>query len=138
LKRFHFIFGLLMFVAFLLTGQYMDKFHNHLDGAEIGVRMLYRTRHIFILLASLLQLGLGLYLQTRAGQWQKRLQLAGSAVLTGGTLLLVYAFFSEPKTRDLTTPFSHQALYLLLLGIVLHGLSSFNQSVESKRQNNEL
>ena len=120
MKRFHFIFGLLMFVAFLLTGQYMDKFHHHLDGVEIGVRLLYRTRHIFILLASLIHLVLGLYHQTRAGQWQRRTQRAGSAALAGGALLLVYAFFSEAQARDLHTPYSHWAMYLLLLGIVLH------------------
>ena len=127
MKRFHFIFGLATFAAFLLTGQYMDKFHNHLDGTEIGVRMLYRTRHIFILLASLLHLALGLYHETRAGQWQRRVQRAGSAALTGGTLLLVYAFFSEARTRDLDTPYSHWALYLILFGVVLHAISGWRK-----------
>jgi hypothetical protein len=120
MKRFHFIFGISMFAAFLLTGQYMDKFHNHLEGAEIGVRMLYRTRHIFILLASLMHLALGLYCHARAGQWQRWLQRTGSAALVGGSLLMIVGFFSEAKARDLTTPFSHWAMYLSLLGIVLH------------------
>ena len=124
MKRFHFIFGLVMFVAFLLTGQHMDKFHNHLEGVEIGVRLLYRTRHIFILLASLMHLALGLYCQTRTGQWQRWVQRAGSAALVGGSLLLVVAFFSEAKARDLTTPFSHWAMYLSLFGIVLHIVSA--------------
>ena len=121
MKRFHFIFGLLMFVVFLLTGQYMDKFHNHLDGVELGVRMLYRTRHIFILLASLMHLALGLYCQTRAGQWQRWVQRAGSAALTIGTLLMVVGFFSEAKARphyailtfgDVSQPAWHRLAYL--------------------------
>ncbi len=124
MKLFHFIFGLVMFIVFLLTGQYMDKFHNHLEGAEIGVRMLYRTRHIFILLASLTHLALGLYYETRAGQWQRWLQRAGSAALAIGTLLMVAGFFYEAQARDLKTPFSHSAMYLSLFGIVLHIVSA--------------
>lgn len=127
MKRFHLIFGLLLFVAFLLTGQYMDKFHNHLEDAEIGVRMLYRTRHIFVLLASLIHVALGMYHQTRAGQRQRWLQYTGSLALASGSLMLVYAFFIEAKNRDLTTPYSHVALYALLLGVALHALSGIRQ-----------
>lgn len=68
MKRIHFIFGLLVFIVFLLTGQYMDKVHNHLDGIEDGVRLLYRTRHIFILMASLIHIVLGLYYESLIGK----------------------------------------------------------------------
>ncbi|MGI9067297.1 MAG: hypothetical protein ACR2HX_12960 [Pyrinomonadaceae bacterium] len=61
MKRFHLIFGLLAVVAFLLTGKYMDSYLGHLRGMPDGPRMLYRTRHIFILLAGLLNLGIGAY-----------------------------------------------------------------------------
>lgn len=127
MKRFHFIFGLLMFVAFLLTGQYMGKFLNHLDGVEMGVRMLYRTRHIFILLASLLHVVLGVYHQTRTGQWQRWVQNAGTAVMAGGSLLLVAAFFLDSPTRNLKTPYSHWGLYVLLLGVTLHAISGIKE-----------
>ena len=127
MRRFHFIFGLLLFVAFLLTGQYMDKFHNHLEATEIGVRMLYRTRHIFILLASLIHVVLGVYHQTRAGQWQRIVQSAGSTVLVGGSLLLVAAFFLDSPTRNLKTPYSHWGLYALLLGVTLHAVSNIKE-----------
>ena len=53
MKRFHLIFGLTVLVVFLLTGQYMDRFHYHLMYMADGPRMLYRTRHIFILMSGL-------------------------------------------------------------------------------------
>jgi hypothetical protein len=56
MRRFHQIFGLLIILVFLLTGQYMDVYRNHMVGVEDGPRMLYRTRHIFILLTGLLHL----------------------------------------------------------------------------------
>lgn len=127
MKRLHLIFGLVLFIAFLLTGQYMDKFLNHLEGVEIGVRMLYRTRHIFVLLASLVHVALGLYHQPRTGGWQRYAQTAGSVVLTIGSGVLVYAFFSEAPARDLSTPHSHRALYLMLFGLILHLASGWRE-----------
>ena len=120
-----------MFVIFVLTGQYMDKVHNHLEGVEIGVRMIYRSRHIFILLSSFLHLALGLYYENRFGNWQQICQRIGSVALTGSSLLLVYAFFIEAQTRDLKTPYSHWAIYLTLAGIILHAISGMKQNKSS-------
>src|SRR5688572_17920989 len=60
-KRFHLVFGLVVLIVFLLTGQYMDRYHNHLEFMADGPRLLYRTRHIFILMSGLLHLGIGTY-----------------------------------------------------------------------------
>jgi hypothetical protein len=122
------VFGLSMFIVFLLTGQYMDKVHNHLEGIEDGVRLLYRTRHIFIFMASLIHIALGLYFETRIGQWQRWIQTAGSSLLALGTLLLVIAFINEPRNRDMVTPYTHLGMYVILLGIILHWLSALKQN----------
>jgi hypothetical protein len=127
MKRIHLVFGLTMFIVFILSGQYMDRVHNHLDGIEIGVRLLYRTRHIFILMASLIHIGLGLYYQTRIGRWQRRTQFAGSLLLAIGALLLVVAFIDEPRNRDLSTPYTHWGMYAIVLGIALHWLSALRE-----------
>jgi hypothetical protein len=116
-----------MFAVFLLTGQYMDKVHNHLEGVEDGVRLLYRTRHIFILMASLIHIGLGLYYETRIEQWRRWIQKAGSSSLALGTLSLVIAFMNEPRNRNLETPYTHWGMYLILLGVTLHWLSGLKQ-----------
>ncbi len=133
MKRFHLFFGLALLVAFVLTGQYMDKVHNHLEGMEMGMRMLYRTRHIFLLLASLTHLGLGFYLQPRTGAWQRRTQLAGTIALAIGALLLLAAFFLDSARRDLSTPYSHWGIEALLLGLALHGLSALRERASAGR-----
>ena len=74
MRRFHQIFGWTIFLVFLLTGQYMSIYHNHLVGTPDGVRMLYRSRHIYILLAALLNIALGLYFSYAAERWRRVLQ----------------------------------------------------------------
>jgi hypothetical protein len=127
MKRFHLIFGWLVFVAFLLTGQYMDHFHNHLDGMADGPRMLYRTRHIFILLSALLHLGIGSYFTYRQRAVQRVLQVLGSALITISSILFSIAFFTEPKLAELFTPYSHWGMYLIAFGTLLHFLSGIKE-----------
>ncbi|MBK9317349.1 MAG: hypothetical protein IPM55_24340 [Acidobacteria bacterium] len=123
MKRIHFIFGLLVFIVFLLTGQYMDKVHNHLDGIEDGVRLLYRTRHIFILMASLIHIVLGLYYEILIGRWQRRVQTTGSLLLVAGTILLIIAFIDEPGKRDMEAPYTYWGMHVILLGTIFHVMS---------------
>ncbi|HYP53873.1 MAG TPA: hypothetical protein VEQ42_10060 [Pyrinomonadaceae bacterium] len=120
MRRFHLIFGALLFVAFLLTGQYMDIYHNHLEGADYGRRMLMRSRHIYILLAALLNLGLGAYLTPRRPAWRGALQHTGSALIFAASVLLVAAFFYEPRWPALYTPLSRLGLYAILAGTLFH------------------
>jgi len=123
MKRVHLIFGALIVLGFLLTGQYMDKYYNHLVGMPDGPRLLYRTRHIFILLAGLLNLGIGAYFTYRIETWQRTLQLLGSLLIFFASVLFVIAFFYEPHLSDLDTPLSHWATYTIAAGAVLHVVS---------------
>jgi len=133
MKRFHLIFGLLLVIVFLLTGQYMDKVHNHLEGMPDGPRMLYRTRHIFILLSALLHLGIGSYFRYRLERTRRILQLLGSLMITIAPLLFVVGFFQEPKMLGLYTPLSHKGMYLIAIGTLLHLLSGVNDLESSER-----
>lgn len=123
MKRFHLIFGVAVVIVFLLTGQYMDKYLNHLDGMPYGPRMLYRTRHIFILLAGLINLGIGAYFQARSFQGGRIMQLLGSGFIVLATALFVAAFFYEPNLANLHTPLSHWGMYSISAGTLLHVLS---------------
>jgi hypothetical protein len=92
----HLIFGSLVLIAFLLTGQYMDKYYHHMVGAPDGVRLLYRTRHIFILLSGLTHLGIGAYFTYRSNTRARIAQLIGSCLIILASLLFIGAFFYEP------------------------------------------
>jgi hypothetical protein len=124
MKPLHLIFGLFLLVAFLLTGQYMNTYWNHMVGVPDGMRMLYRTRHIFILLAGLLNLGIGIYFNYGQQLWRKALQWLGSALIVTASLLFITAFFYEPKLENLYTPLSHWATYAIVAGTFCHLFSS--------------
>jgi hypothetical protein len=123
MKKFHAVFGLVVVIIFLLTGQYMDKYLQHLHGMLDGPRMLYRTRHIFILLAGLLHIGIGTYFTSETMQMRRAMQVAGSVLIVVATVLFVVAFFYEPKLEDLNTPLSHWGMYAIFGGTFLHLLS---------------
>ena len=127
MKKLHLIFGILIFVVFLLTGQYMDRVHNHLEGMDDGTRLLYRSRHIYILMAAMVHLVLGVYLVPRNVRLAHWMQVIGSSLLGIGTLLLFRAFMTEPLTGILVTPFTHWGMYLLLAGVILHVLSALRR-----------
>lgn len=131
MRRAHFILGVIMVIAFVLTGQYMDRVHDHLVGMPDGPRMLYRTRHIFILLTGLLHLGLGAYLTPRRVALGRIGQRFGSALITVASGLFVVAFFREPQLADLETPLSHWAAYAVLAGVLLHVASAVGDRFES-------
>ena len=120
MKKVHLIFGFFVVLAFLLTGQYMDKFYNHMVGMPDAQRLLFRTRHIFILLAGLLNLGIGAYFTYRIETWRRTLQLLGSLLIIAASCLFLVAFFYEPNLSNLHTPLSHWGTYLIAVGALLH------------------
>src|SRR5215208_1232240 len=92
---FHLIVGLLMFVVFVTTGKFMRM--DFPDKGEIPqeLRLLMRSRHIYILFSALIHLSLGVYLQLRPQLWRKVVQIGGSAALVFSSVLLVWAFVVE-------------------------------------------
>lgn len=123
MKKTHLIFGAFVVLAFLLTGQYMDRYFNHLVGMPDGPRLLYRTRHIFILMAGLLNLGIGTYFTYRSETWRRVLQLIGSLLIAAASFLFLIAFFYEPNLTNLHTPVSHWGTYIIATGVLLHIIS---------------
>jgi hypothetical protein len=127
MKRFHLVFGLITFIVFLLTGQYMDRYHQHLAYMADGPRLLYRTRHIFILMSALLHIGIGSYFRYWRVGWRRILQVVGSALITIAPVLFTIAFFYEPHLQDLNTPLSLIAMILISVGTLLHLLSGLRE-----------
>jgi cadmium resistance protein CadD (predicted permease) len=139
MRRFHQIFGWTIFFVFLLTGQYLRHYQNHLHGTPDGVRMLYRSRHIYILLAALLNIGLGIYFNYAAQRWRRRLQFVGSVVIVITTLLLIPAFFYEPSLGPTKTFFSYFGIIGIALGLLLHVLGGPEQpAMEANNARREL
>jgi hypothetical protein len=84
-----------------------------------------RSRHIYILLASLVHIVLGVYLQMRRETLPKTVQIFASVLLFAGALLLIYAFFYETYTTRHFSDLSRFGLYLSLAGTIFHLLGGF-------------
>jgi len=119
MRRFHQVFGWSLFIFFLLTGEYMARYHNRLHGLPDGVRMLYRSRHIYILFAALMSIVLGLYFSWGPPGWRSKLQAAGSIVMVAATGLLILAFFRDPDVGPDQT-IAYFGIIPLALGVLLH------------------
>lgn len=96
-----------------------------------GARMMFRSRHIFILLAGLLNLGIGVYFTSWPERWRKRLQLAGSVLLIIAPLIMVGAFFYEPTLKGMPRTLTLPALVALIAGVFFHLLSAMRQGKDS-------
>ena len=102
----------------------MDRVLHHLRGMPDGPRMLYRSRHIYILLTGLLHLGIGSYIQYQRDTIRRALQWAGSLLITIAAVLFLVAFFYEPNLTGLYAPVTTKGIYLVAAGVLLHLLST--------------
>ena len=120
MRLLHQIVGITFVFIFLLTGQYLDFYYPGMEGVGDGMRMLLRSRHIYILGAGLVNLGVGVYLSPREGRWRRALQVTGSCLLLVSPLLLTAAFFYEPRLAGLPRTFTLPGILCLFVGTLLH------------------
>jgi len=126
IRRFHWVLGVVLLATFLLTGQYMDRIHAHLDGMADGPRLLYRSRHIYVLMSALLNVALAAYLVPSKSRLASRLQLAGSTVVAAASVSMVVAFFYDAPHANfehLNLWWSRGAIYGLVAGVLLHAVA---------------
>jgi hypothetical protein len=123
MRKVHLIFGTVVVVFFLLTGLYMYHYYHGMAGVPDAPRLLFRTRHIFILLSGLLNLTIGAYFSYRIQPWRRTAQLLGSLLVIVAPVLFAMAFFYEPGLTDLHVPLSLWGTFTVTGGTILHVLS---------------
>jgi hypothetical protein len=134
MRRLHLIVGLVALVAFLASGQYMALGYDHLQGLDDTTRMLFRSTHIYLLFAALLNLALGLYLTVGSPGWRRGLQWIGSVLVLLAPPLLAIGFLTEPWLSGLERPYSRWAIYGSLAGLVLLLVSKWRLGDRSPRE----
>jgi hypothetical protein len=133
IRNIHLLIGVLVFVIFVLTGQYMDRFiHSAMEQSD-RLRFSMRANHIYILMSSLLHLSLGAHLKMSTVRWRAGLQMLGSLLITIATVILIWAFFYEPKD-SLDRPFILLAMLASLTGAALHVFSTLKNEASGKSQ----
>jgi hypothetical protein len=125
MKRLHLVFGLVLVFVFLLTGQYMEYVHNRT--LADGVRVLYRSRHIYLLLNALINISLGLYVQYAQAGWRRTLQLIGSVLIMIAPAFLLAGFFYEPPRGADQTIIAPYGIFATAIGILLHMIGAIRK-----------
>jgi hypothetical protein len=120
MKWLHLAIGIVMFVVFTITGQYMRADFPDKDVIPQEFRILMRSRHIYILFSALIHLALGIYLNLRPRVAQRVFQVAGSAILIVSAVLLVAAFIVETYSVEHFTDLSRYGIYTSLWGTAFH------------------
>jgi hypothetical protein len=109
-----------MLIVFLTTGKFMRVDFPDKDLISPELRILMRSRHIYILFSALLHLGLGVYAQLHKQLWRQIVQIFGSGLLTISSGLLIWAFVFESYFAQHFSELSRNGIYLSLAGILLH------------------
>jgi hypothetical protein len=121
LRRVHLVTGIVAVVAFLLSGQVMGHHHPHMEQLSAELRMMYVSRHIYLLTAALVNTVLGLYLQLHPSRWRRGLQLVGSTLILVSVVSLALAFTVEPPLGMAGRGWrSFAGLIALFAGVMTH------------------
>lgn len=129
----HLVFGLLLFVAFTVTGKLMRVDFPDKDMIPQDLRILMRSRHIYILFSSLIHLVLGIYLRLENDLRVRVLQLTGSFLLFVSSGLLLWAWWAETYRFQHFSDISRWGIYTSLAGVGMHLIAGLARVVSSKR-----
>jgi hypothetical protein len=93
-------------------------------------RLLFRSRHIYILAAGLVNLALGIRYALPEGAARRGAAVAGSLFALASAVLLFFAFFAEPMAGRGPGILSALGLYALFGGVLLHAAASLKRGPE--------
>lgn len=130
MKKLNLYFGLLLFVVFLLTGQYMQHVFRPQYEEQLVLRMQVRANHIYILFISLLNILA--FKCSLSGNWRYKSlgMVIFHASLVASGILMVMAFFTE-----YTTDMSNRTLtkYSAILAILSIGILLASELVHLRK-----
>jgi len=121
LRTLHFAVGLGGAAAFVVSGLMRAGFPDLHVSSEV-LRYLSRSNHVYILLASLVNIALGVHLSVAAPGWRTAALRAGSLLALAAPVILCFAYFLEasvPTPQRVLTLFG---VATVTAGIALHVL----------------
>jgi len=125
LRRVHLLAGIGAIVAFLLSGQLLGHHNPSIENLPADMRMMYVSRHIYLLAGALINAILGSYLRLQPSKWRRVLQILGSILILTSVLSLSMAFLTEPQFgmagRGWRSLFG---LISLFVGVMMHLVGS--------------
>jgi hypothetical protein len=119
--------GLATIALFLVSGALMRSHHVHLLSADSALRMLFRSRHIYLLFSGLINVSVGLRFALPSSGRGSRIALAGSVLTLASSVLLAAAFFLEPMRSGQSGPVSGLGVFAAFLGVLLYSLGTWRR-----------
>lgn len=129
-RRAHLAVGLLGVLAFLASGLEMHFRYGHLREFDMATRLSFRSIHIYLLFASLLNLGVSLGARAHEAPWKRRVVVVGSALVLAAPFLLGVAFVTEPLADGAHRTVTSFGVYASAGGIALLAIAG----VQPKRR----
>jgi len=118
MRKLHLLVGLAGIAAFLGTGLYMRAHFPAAYAGNESLRYMYRANHIYLLLASLVNVTLGVYLVRAETGWRASLGKAGSVLALSSPAVLCYAFFAEVPSASPERIATALGVFAIALGVV--------------------
>jgi hypothetical protein len=123
----HRTLGLIAIALFFATGLLMCWHHVAQLPADSGLRMLFRSRHIYLLFSGLVNLSLGMGFVLPSTGRGSRIALAGSVLTLSAPVLLATAFFLEPVRSGQAGPVSTLGIFAAFIGVLSYSLGTWRQ-----------
>jgi hypothetical protein len=118
LRTAHLAVGAITVGAFLVTGMVMYAHEPPLPALDWGDRLMFRSRHIYILSAGLANLALGVNYALPQAAWRRGAAVAASLLALASAPVLFFAFFAEAMAGREPGALSALGLYALFGGVI--------------------
>jgi hypothetical protein len=132
MKWLHLVIGIVLFFIFTETGRRMRIDFPDKDLIPQDLRILTRSRHIYILFNSLIFIVLGVYFRWAPRIAQRAFQVVGSLLLLTASGYLLWGWYVETYELAHFSNISRWGIYLSLAGVVAHILGGITPGVSSK------
>lgn len=123
LRRAHLVVGAVAIIAFLITGQIMGRHDPPVAEMDWAERLLFRSRHIYLLAAGLVNLALGVHYLLPDGAARRGAATVGSLLALASAALLFFAFFAEPMAGRWPDKLSGLGLFAMFGGVLLYAVA---------------
>jgi hypothetical protein len=127
LRTAHLVVGAIAIVAFLITGMLMNAHQPPVMQMDWDQRLLFNSRHIYLMAAGLVNLALGIHYGLPASRARLSAAIFGSLLVFASAVMLFFAFFAEPMAGRWPGRLSGFGLFALFGGVLLYVLASLRR-----------
>jgi hypothetical protein len=115
----HWAVGTLGVLAFLASGLQMHFEYGHLRGFDRATRLSFRSIHIYLLFAALVNVAIAPSIRSSTGRASRTMALIGSLLVLAGPPCLGVAFIKEPLDVSLDRDVTRAGVIICAVGVML-------------------